>query len=104
MDVNDKFDLILDKLSKVDKLDEVVERLDSIEQKLEEHDKKFAEYDKKFDAIFAKLEEHDKKFDNIDMQFKSINYRFDMLLKELKSDFKKIEEKFDSMNVNVVFS
>ena len=52
------------------------------------------------------------------MQFKSINYRFDMLLKELKNDFKKIEEKFDeiddrfdeiderfdSMNVNVVFS
>ena len=27
MDVNDKFDLILDKLSKVDKLDEVVKDL-----------------------------------------------------------------------------
>ena len=46
MDVNEKFDLILDKLSKVDKIDTVLEKLDNVEHRLDEHDKKF-------DMIFA---------------------------------------------------
>ena len=77
MDVNEKFDLILDKLSKVDKIDTVLEKLDNVEHRLDEHSKK--------------LDKHSK-------QLKDINYRFDRLLFELKSDFNKIEDKFNEVD------
>ena len=90
MDINGKFDLILEKLSKIDTIDE---RLQRVEAKLEEHDKKF-------DIIFAKFDEYDKRFDVIDQKFAEIDKRF----VEIDDRFDEIDERFDSKNVNVVFS
>ncbi len=117
MTIDQKLDLILNKLEGHDKkFDAIEDRLNKIENRLNEHDKRFNaievkldEHNKRFNTIEAKLDEHNKRFNTIEAKLDEYNKRFDSI--ELKitifeannrEEHEKIFKHLDSLNSSFI--
>ena len=117
MKIDQKLDLILNKLEGHDKkFDAIEDRLNKIENRLNEHDKRFNaievkldEHNKRFNTIEAKLDEHNKRFNTIEAKLDEYNKRFDSI--ELKitifeannrEEHEKIFKHLDSLNSSFI--
>ena len=117
MKIDQKLDLILNKLEGHDKkFDAIEDRLNKIENRLNEHDKRFNdieskldEHNKRFNTIEAKLDEHNKRFNTIEAKLDEYNKRFDSI--ELKitifeannrEEHEKIFKHIDSLNSSFI--
>ena len=117
MKIDQKLDLILNKLEGHDKkFDAIEDRLNKIENRLNEHDKRFNdieskldEHNKRFTTIEAKLDEHNKRFNTIEAKLDEYNKRFDSI--ELKitifeannrEEHEKIFKHLDSLNSSFI--
>mgnify|MGYP001031392008 CR=1 FL=1 len=103
MTIDQKLDLILNKLEGHDKkFDAIEDRLNKIENRLNEHDKRFNdieskldEHNKRFNTIEAKLDEYNKRFDSIELKitiFEANN----------REEHEKIFKHLDSLNSSFI--
>ncbi len=105
MKIDQKLDLILNKLEGHDKkFDAIEDRLNKIENRLNEHDKRFNdieskldEHNKRFNTIEAKLDEHNKRFNTIEAKLDEHNKRFNTI--EAKLD--EYNKRFDSIELKI---